>query len=141
MLDGYMTLSENDKDNIKQYMVQKLCPYAIFIFGSAAKGYMKPDSDIDIAFLNDKSLSYYDIFMASQELADKIKRDVDLIDLSKASTVMQAQVVGTGITILNTDALRTSLFQMQALKEYALLNEHRQCILDSIRERGFEYGQ
>lgn len=95
----------------------------------------------DIAFLNDKFLSDYDIFMASQELADIIKRDVDLIDLSKASTVMKAQVVGTGITILNTDTVRTSLFQMQALKEYAVLNEQRKCILDSIRERGFEYGQ
>ncbi|MHB8062784.1 MAG: hypothetical protein ACYDG2_09160 [Ruminiclostridium sp.] len=81
------------------------------------------------------------MFMASQELADKIKKDVDLIDLSKASTVIQAQVVSTGITILNTDAIRTSLFQMQVLKEYTLLNEQRQCILDSIRERGFEYGQ
>jgi len=141
MLEGYMSLSENDRDNIKQYMVHKLCPYAIFIFGSAAKGHMKPDSDIDIAFLNDKVFSNYDIFMASQELADKIKRDVDLVDLSKASTVMQAQVVSTGIIILNTDALRTSLFQMQTLREYAVLNEQRQCILDSIRERGFEYEQ
>lgn len=141
MLEGYMTLSENDKDNIKQYIVKKLCPYAIFIFGSAAKGHMKSDSDIDIAFLNDKSLSDYDIFIASQELADRINRDVDLIDLSKASTVMQAQVVCTGITIHNTDALRTSLFRMQALKEYAVLNEQRKCILESIRERGFEYGQ
>lgn len=141
MLEGYMTLSENDRDNIKQYMVQKLCPYAIFIFGSAARGHMKPDSDIDIAFLNDKFFSDYDIFMASQEMADIIKRDVDLIDLSRASTIMQAQVVKSGIIIQNTDALRTSLFQMNALKEYAVLNEQRQCILDAIRERGFEYGQ
>ncbi|HEY5561905.1 MAG TPA: nucleotidyltransferase domain-containing protein [Clostridiaceae bacterium] len=141
MLEGYIALSENSRDNIKQYMIQKLCPYAIFLYGSAAKGHMKPDSDIDIAFLNDKALSDYDIFMVSQELTDKIKRDVDLIDLSKASAVMKAQVVVAGIMIHNTDALRTSLFQMNALKEYAVLNEQRKCVLDSIREKGFEYGQ
>jgi len=54
---------------------------------------------------------------------------------------MKAQVVVAGIMIHNTDALRTSLFQMNALKEYAVLNEQRKCVLDSIREKGFEYGQ
>ncbi|MTI69882.1 MAG: nucleotidyltransferase domain-containing protein, partial [Firmicutes bacterium] len=59
------------------------------LFGSAANGTLREDSDVDIAFLSSKNIEDYDIFMLGQELAEKLERDVDLIDLKKAYTVFK----------------------------------------------------
>jgi hypothetical protein len=74
--------------------------------------------------------------MIGQKLASLLDREVDLVDLSKASTVFQVQVVSTGKVIYCNDERRRMFFEMTVLKKYAMLNEERQCILEEIRERG-----
>ncbi|MGL4762234.1 MAG: type VII toxin-antitoxin system MntA family adenylyltransferase antitoxin [Sarcina sp.] len=113
----------------------------IYIFGSFARNEVREDSDIDIAFLCDKEINEYECFMKGQEIADAVKREVDLIDLKKASTVFIAQVVGTGKVIYCNDEVKRGYFEMRALKEYALLNEERKVILDRIKESGTVYGK
>jgi hypothetical protein len=88
-----------------------------------------------------QSLSEYDIFMIAQGLADLLKQPVDLVDLNKASTVFQAQVVGTGQIIYCTDEVRRMYFEMKVLKMYAKLNEERKSILDRIMESGSIYAE
>jgi predicted nucleotidyltransferase len=127
------------KDIIVQHLSEHLSPYTIVLFGSQAKGTMSGESDVDIAFLADHVFSEYEIFMVAQSLADKLKKDVDLVDLFKASTVLRAQIVGTGALLLDKDPIRRMTFFMRALKEYALLNEERRPILERIKERGSLY--
>jgi predicted nucleotidyltransferase len=126
---------------IRQYLTMKASPYLIILFGSSVKGAARSDSDIDLAFLNDQSLSEYDIFMIAQGLADLLKQPVDLVDLNKVSTVFQAQVVGTGQIIYCTDEVRRMYFEMKVLKMYAKLNEERKPILDRIMESGSIYAE
>lgn len=134
-------LQEKELEQIKKYLAEKLSPYLVILFGSAAKGIMRKDSDIDIALLSDHQLDEYGLFLHAQELASLINRDVDLVDLEKASTVFQAQIVGTGRVIHCTDEHRRMLFQMLTLKKYAKLNEERKPILDKIKERGSIYAE
>ncbi|MBL4937492.1 nucleotidyltransferase domain-containing protein [Clostridium sp. YIM B02515] len=94
----------------------------MFLFGSSVKGAFREDSDIDIAFLSDNELSDYEVFMIAQEIACVFNRDVDLIDLNKASAVFKAQIVGTGKVIYCSDDNRRMCFEMRSFKEYALLN-------------------
>lgn len=138
-----MTMNINDEqvDVIKNFLINKVEPYVIYLFGSAVNGIFRSDSDIDIAYLSDKDISGYDLFMISQELADLLKRDVDLIDLRKASTVFKAQVVGTKKIIYCNDDLRRMNFEMYALKDYAKLNEERAEIIDKILKRGRIYSE
>jgi len=77
--------------------------------------------------------------MLVQEIAGIFNRDIDLIDLSKASTVFKAQIVGTGKVIYCSDDTRRMYFEMRSFKEYALLNEEREVILRSIKERNSVY--
>jgi predicted nucleotidyltransferase len=35
---------------IKDHIIERVSPYIIYVFGSAAKGKMVEDSDIDVAF-------------------------------------------------------------------------------------------
>lgn len=108
----------------------------VYIFGSTIRGTANKESDIDIAYLSDQVLDDYQIFMLAQELAGIIDRDVDLIDLKKASTVFQAQIVSTGKVIYCLDEKIRMNFEMKMLKMYSKLNEERQLIIDNVHKRG-----
>lgn len=79
--------------------------------------------------------------MISQGIADKIKIEVDLIDIKKASTVLKSQIVGNGKVIYSKNEDEKINFQIRALKEYCLLNEERKVVLDKIQERGYIYAK
>jgi len=131
-----MQIKPGQLELIKDYLLEKISPYLIIVFGSALTGKMLPDSDIDTAFLADREHNAYDIYMVGQELADMLGRDVDLVNLGKASTVFQARVLTTGKVIYCSDDTRRMFFAMYTLKKYARLNEERRCILDKITGRG-----
>ena len=84
-------------------IIEKLNPVLVYVFGSFARGELREDSDIDLAFLSDGEFTSYEIFMLAQEIAEIYNREVDLIDLKKASTVFKAQIVGTGDVIYCSD--------------------------------------
>lgn len=128
-------LREEDAVEIKLFLQKALEPFLVIVFGSAAKGSIRNDSDIDIAFLSEQNHSAYEVFMIAQELATKLGRDVDLLDLSKASTVMKAQIVNSGRVLHCSNEQRRMDFFMKTLKEYAVLNEQRQPVLAKIAGR------
>jgi len=120
------------KKVVVDILKREISPWLIILFGSLAKGNFRQDSDIDIAFFSDREVSNIERFRISQELADKLNRDVDLVDLKSASTVLKAQIVGKGEVIYCEDEKRKNLFFMRVLKEYALLNEERDVGLKSF---------
>lgn len=136
-----MTLRKDQIARIKSFLRDVVSPYAIYLFGSYANDTVRNESDIDIAYLSDKMLSDYERFMVAQELASQLKNEVDLIDLQKASTVFQVQIVSTGKVIYCSDDYKRQLFEMKVLKMYSRLNEERAVILQRIKEDGSIYGK
>lgn len=134
-------LSADQIETIKNFLIEKLSAYLVILFGSAASNKMRPDSDIDIAFLSMRKTGEYETFMLAQELSGMIGREIDLVDMDRASSVFRVQILGKGMTVYNSDDYKSSLFKIRALKDYAILNEERQCIIDKIKERGFAYEQ
>ena len=122
-------LSEAQKATIIRVLPERLAAYSIILFGSAAKETMRQDSDIDIAYMNNIPSSTYDVFLVAQELADQLKREVDLVDFQQASTVLQAQIVVNGIMLLDENQTERQYAFMRSLKSYALLNEERREII------------
>ncbi len=118
---------------------QRAAAYLIIVFGSYAKGLARSDSDIDIAYAGEKTLSAYENFLLAQELAVLLGRDVDLLDLSQVSTVMKAQIVAFGRVIYCSDEVKRQYLFMKALREYATLSGERAVIVDSIARRGSVY--
>ncbi|GGI96858.1 hypothetical protein GCM10010885_03110 [Alicyclobacillus cellulosilyticus] len=118
------------------HLVRAVDPVVIYLFGSAAANRLRQDSDVDIAFLPETPVLRTTSFWIAQEMADILQRDVDLVNLQDATTVMQAEVVAKGIRLYERDPNLRAAFEMRALKAYALLNEERQCILEAIRKRG-----
>lgn len=79
------------------------------------------------------------LFLLANELAQRLKRDIDLVDLKTASTVFRAQVVTRGELLYYRDKTFKGYYEMRILKDYAKLNEERKVILDAIREEGSVY--
>lgn len=136
-----MNINDECIQKINDFILKNLSPWIIYLFGSSVKGIFREDSDIDIAFFSDKEVSEYEVFMLSQELADILKREVDLINLKNVSTVFKAQIIGNGKHIYCSDDNRRMYFEMRAFKEYALLNEERTIILENIKRQGSVYGK
>lgn len=124
-----------------EVLIEEFNPIVIYLFGSAARNELREDSDIDIAFLTEKEVDSYKCFIKAQDLVDIFHRDVDLINLNTSSTVFKVQVIGNGKKIYCSDDTKRMYFEMREFKEYALLNEEREVILNKIKERGSVYGE
>ncbi|GEL77811.1 type VII toxin-antitoxin system MntA family adenylyltransferase antitoxin [Tenuibacillus multivorans] len=131
----------NIKGKIVDYLLEKVEPVYIILFGSQAKGDVHESSDVDLAFFSYKDFSSYERFIVAQELADIIGFEVDLIDLKDVSTVMKAQIFHTGEVIYCANETLRQEHHMYAYSFYAKLNEERQVIIDRIKESGTIYGE
>ncbi|MCE3222384.1 MAG: putative Nucleotidyltransferase [Nitrospira sp.] len=113
---------------------------AIYQFGSQAHGTARPTSDLDVAVLARDPIPAEQRFHLAQDLAAQLHRDVDLLDLRTASTVMRMQVLATGQCLETRDDQAKAEFEMYAYADYARLNEERRELVQGIQERGLVYG-
>jgi predicted nucleotidyltransferase len=113
---------------------------AVYVFGSVATGTATASSDLDLAVLAMTPLPAEARWRLAQTLAIELRRDVDLVDLRQASTVLRVQVLGSSHLLLEGDKTKRQEFEAMALGAYARLNEARRGILEDIRQRGRVYG-
>ncbi len=135
-----MFLKNEDVNKIVEFLVEKLQPSFIYLFGSFAKGEGREDSDIDVAIHVDGKIDEYELFTLANELSFIVKRDVQLINLKNISTVFSAQIVGTREIIYSIEENKRIEYEIRAFKDYAKLNEERKVVLDAIKKDGKIYG-
>jgi len=114
---------------------------AIYRFGSWGTSAQRADSDIDIAVLPPNRLDPVRRWELAQRLASLVGRDVDLVDLLSASTVLKMQVVAHGELLCAPDADAVDRFADLVFSSYARLNEERREILTDVLQRGNIYGK
>ena len=83
--------------------------HAIWVFGSAARGQMRDDSDVDLAVLGAETLGQTR-FVLMDELGLAMGRDVDVIDLRAAPAHLAWEVITTGRIIAERDELAVEQF-------------------------------
>jgi predicted nucleotidyltransferase len=113
---------------------------AVYLFGSAADGTSRPDSDIDIAFFAGRPQSRNAVLDCQEALAKVLARDVDLVDLAVASTVLQIQAIDEGRLVEAVDPDAAAFFEVRVLREYQDLKMRRAGIEADIVQRGRVYG-
>jgi predicted nucleotidyltransferase len=141
-------MAENDKPviELKNLIVKPLLDaipgcQAIYRFGSWETSAQRSDSDIDIAVLPPDVLEPVRRWELAQTLASLLGRDVDLVDLLSASTVLRMQVVAHGEVLFTSNASAVEQFEDMVYSSYARLNEERRDILADVRQRGNIYGK
>ena len=112
---------------------------AIYVFGSMASGEANRDSDLDLAVLIAGYADPVTLFNIAGQLSDLVDgRDVDLVDLRAASTVMQYQILAHGYRLWERDS-QAALYEAAVLSEKTALDETRKGIISDIISRGSVY--
>lgn len=115
---------------------------AVYRFGSAGSVYETAQSDLDLAVWCLPAVPDASLWWLAQDLAVQCGRDVDLVNLNTASTVMRHQIMTTGERLFMVPPLvDVELFETHVLSEYASLNERRALILHDVLETGSVYGR
>lgn len=112
---------------------------ALYLYGSAARGEDGPHSDVDLAVLLPGKADPVALWEAGNELALRLARDVDLVDLRAASTVMQYQIITTGERLWTRDA-QALQYESFILSAKTALDEARAGLLADITSTGRVYG-
>lgn len=112
---------------------------SVYLFGSCANGHAGPDSDVDLAVLVDGKLDPVETWELAQLLAGQADCDVDLVDLRRASTVMQHQIITSGRRLWEKDS-RAALYESFIPSDKTALDEARAGVLLDIQREGQVYG-
>ena len=102
---------------------------AVYGFGSRVRSTARPDSDLDMAVLVAGYADPVLLWQWSGELADVAGCAVDLLDLRATSTVMQYQIITTGVRWWALDA-QAALFESAILSQKTALDTARVGLLD-----------
>jgi len=113
---------------------------AAYRYGSAGSAYQRADSDIDLAVLADRRLSFDELSRLTVELMRLTGRDVDLNDLRQLPVTLRVQIVAAGCRLFATDIGAADEYAARTLSDYARLNEERREILADVRRRGSIHG-
>jgi len=73
------------------------------LFGSAAKGKLGVNSDIDIAICGDKAFTHDYLAELQVAIAERLGTEVDLLDMARLNGIILRQVITTGKKILNNN--------------------------------------
>lgn len=111
---------------------------AIYLYGSFARGEQRADSDLDLAVLPEPDATPDTLAMAGT-LRWELGRDVDLVDLRRASTVLRKEIVADGLCLYARDAGYAVAWEARVLSDYAKLNEERAGILEDFSRSGIGY--
>ncbi len=73
------------------------------LYGSAASGTMRPDSDVDVAVLYNHPLTVEERLELMARLQDRLGQAVDLVDLAAANGVLLQQILCNGEVLVKND--------------------------------------
>jgi predicted nucleotidyltransferase len=119
-------------------LVEELFPEAmgVWLFGSFAHGRSRADSDLDLAVLPDRDIDPNQLDRRAEALAELLSRDVDLVDLRRAGTVLRHEAVIGGRRIAARDPFTCDLFDTAVIAMLQRLNEGQREHLEDIARRG-----
>jgi uncharacterized protein len=113
---------------------------AIYLFGSVATGEAGPESDVDLAVLNDGRLDPVELWDVAGDIANMVDRDVDLVDLRTASTVLQNQIVTRGRRLYARNG-QADVYEAFILSEKMALDARNGPLMADILREGRVYGR
>lgn len=108
---------------------------AAWLFGSAARGTFREDSDLDIAVDLPEPLPGPRRWHLSVQLATQLGCDVDLLDFRRLHTVMQFQVLSTGQLLFSRDPAATESYNGFVCTEYQNIQAWRQPMIAALAQR------
>jgi predicted nucleotidyltransferase len=110
---------------------------AAIVFGSAASGRLSVESDLDLAllFADDGVPDAFAALDLRAALEQQARRDVDLVVLNRASTILAFQAIKKGQLIFCRDPRAYQRYVVRLVSEYADFKRIRRPIEEAVLRR------
>lgn len=118
---------ENDlEQRLRQVLAGQSEVAFAYLFGSAATGNPGRARDIDVAIGFARSPSLFELGHIAALLEDAVgrEREVDVVDLASASTLLRYEVLRRGHVVVVNDEFAVLAFQARVPMEYFDLQPH-----------------
>lgn len=99
-------VTRDDIERITAFLDERFGLDTLWLYGSEAQGKARPDSDVDLGVLFRRRPEMLELFDAQSDLAEILRRDVDLVDLDQASPILGMQVLKHGRLLLDRNPER-----------------------------------
>jgi len=115
--------------------------WAIYAFGSFARGEEWPHSDLDLGVLLPPERRIDNLLDVMSAVSGSIHRDVDIVDLRRAGDVLRREVLADGLTLYVSKPDQVLGWEAGAMSRYARHREEIRDILGDFRRTGVGYQQ
>jgi predicted nucleotidyltransferase len=113
--------------------------WAIYVYGSFARGDESRTSDIDLALLLPPDDKIDDLLTVISEIATRVHREIDLIDLRKVSDVLRREVLAEGRILYSSDPDRVLEWEGIAISRYQRYREEVRDLLSDFQSTGIGF--
>jgi predicted nucleotidyltransferase len=115
--------------------------WAIYAYGSFARGDQLPQSDIDLALLLPPDEKIDDLLSIISDVSTRVHREVDLVDLRKVNDVLRREVLAEGQTLYVSQPDRVLEWEGTAISRYQRYREEVSDLLKDFQSTGVGYSQ
>jgi predicted nucleotidyltransferase len=135
---GTAGISQDDRQRILD--VLRPCAKFIALYGSGARGELRLDSDVDLAFLPKERMDPFDVLHLAGTLEEKLGRPVDLVDVSTSGPIINWHIARDADLLYADPRLAWSEFRARAPSQYEDLRRERRAseakLIQEARDRG-----
>jgi uncharacterized protein len=115
--------------------------WAIYVYGSFARGDHSLKSDIDLALLLPPDEKIDELLSIISDVSTRVHREVDLVDLRKASDVLRREILAEGRILHVSQPDRVLEWEGTAISRYQRYREEVSDLLKDFQSTGIGYGQ
>lgn len=113
--------------------------WAIYVFGSVARGEEWPSSDLDLAVLLPPARRIESLLDVVSSVSARVHRDVDVVDLRRAGDILRRQVLLEGRPLYLSEPDQVLAWEAAAMSRYARHREEIRDILEDFQRTGVGY--
>jgi predicted nucleotidyltransferase len=125
----------HDLENVCRRLSDDPRVQAIYLFGSAAAGEAREDSDIDLAVMTGKRIGLGDELRLRAIAVEELRRDdIDFVILDHAPPLLRYEVVTRGRRLFARDAAAVDMFEHRSIMTYMDTAHLRRMVRDILRE-------
>lgn len=105
-------------DKLRDCLMQRQELLGAWLFGSQASGRARADSDVDVAFLADRALTFDERLSLQLEVESALgQSQVDIVDLRRATSILQYEAM-QGIRLFVRSQDQVAAFSSLVGREY-----------------------
>jgi len=129
------SLSQETLSGIQEFFTTRDKVLAVYLLGSAARGELRTDSDVDLAILpfGGEKISSVELFHLTGEISYDLRYDFDLGIMGSENLVYSKEAIFHGILVYCQNEIETKKRVNTLLSMYFHFIEERRVVVDAYR--------